>query len=364
MKQAQRLLSATDHWQRRIPPAALVYAVITKFSDDRANQYVVALGWYGFLAIFPLLLVVITLFGFIGAASLGHQIVSTLHEFPVVGSEFNPEHSSQSLHGSDLGLAIGLLGLLYGAQGVTQTVQQAMADVWNIPQVSLPGFLPRLIRSLIALVVIGGAFVVNAAAGTVVTGASSNDAIRVLALVGMVLLNCVSYFTVFRVATPNHVRRRELLPGAILAAVGFTLLITVGSGLVQHQLRNSSATYGQFGLVIGLVGFLFLLAKISLYGAELNPVIARHLWPRGMQSHDRTNADNRVLSDIAYQSQRRRDQASGWDSAETPQTRPRSTRDADRMTRPETLVSRVSVRTRIRRLLAPVASTAEVLPGT
>ena len=81
------------------------------------NQLVVGLGWYGFVAIYPLLLVVITVFGFIGAASLGHGLVSTLHQFPVVGSQFNPSHGSDSLHGSVFGLVIGLLGLIYGAAG-------------------------------------------------------------------------------------------------------------------------------------------------------------------------------------------------------------------------------------------------------
>jgi uncharacterized BrkB/YihY/UPF0761 family membrane protein len=311
MKQVQRVLATSDHWQQRTRPVGLAYAVVKKFGDDQANQYVVALGWYGFVAIFPLLLVVITIFGFIGAPSLGHQIVSTLHEFPVVGSQFNPEHSSKSLHGSGLGLAIGLVGLIYGAQGVTQTVQQAMANVWNVPHIKTPAFVPRLLRSLIALVIIGGAFVLNAAAGTLVTNSSVSAVVRCLALVGMLVLNGLSYFTVFRVATPIRVGRRDLLPGAVLASLGFTLLITVGSGLVQHQLKNSSATYGQFGLVIGLVGFLFLLAKISLYSAELNPVVARHLWPRGMQSNAPTEADNRVLSDITHQSQRREDQCIG-----------------------------------------------------
>ena len=41
---------------------------VKKFGDDNANLLVVALAWYGFTAIFPLLLVVVTVFGFIGAA--------------------------------------------------------------------------------------------------------------------------------------------------------------------------------------------------------------------------------------------------------------------------------------------------------
>jgi uncharacterized BrkB/YihY/UPF0761 family membrane protein len=228
----------------------------------------------------------------------------------VIGTQFNPA-SPESLKGSGVGLVIGLVGLLYGAQGVTQTVQQAMAGVWNVPKVDLPGFLPRLLRSLVALFTIGSAFVVNATAGTIVTNTGTGFLIRIPALIGMVLLNAALYTAVFVATTPGGVRPQALLPGATLASLGFTFLITLGSGLVQHQLKHSSATYGQFGLVIGLVGFLFLLAKISLYGAELNPVLSRRLWPRGLRSADPTPADDRVLAHIVHETRRREDQVIG-----------------------------------------------------
>src|SRR6202020_2998625 len=109
-------MGAVDSLQRRCRWLGVPYAVLKKFGDDNANLVVVALAWYGFTAIFPLLLVVVTVFGFIGAQSIGTGIVRTLHEFPVVGSSFNPE-SSHALHGSTIGLVIGLIGLLYGAQG-------------------------------------------------------------------------------------------------------------------------------------------------------------------------------------------------------------------------------------------------------
>jgi uncharacterized BrkB/YihY/UPF0761 family membrane protein len=307
----KRLQASIDHWQRTSRVAGPAYAVVKKFGDDRTNQYVVALGWYGFVAIYPLLLVVVTVFGFIGAASLGHRLVSTLHQFPVVGSQFNPAHGSASLHGSVIGLVVGLVGMVYGAQGVTQTVQQAMAQVWNIPETDMPNFLPRLARSLVGLATIGGAFVVNSVVATYVTSSGVSYLVRVPALVGMVVVNVVLYLAAFRALTPSLIRTRSLVPGAIVASLGFTLLITLGSGLIQHQLRNSSATYGQFGIVIGLVGFLFLLAKISLYGAELNPVLSRHLWPRGMVSADPTTADDQVLRDITHQTQRRPDERIG-----------------------------------------------------
>jgi uncharacterized BrkB/YihY/UPF0761 family membrane protein len=161
------------------------------------------------------------------------------------------------------------------------------------------------------LAVIGGSFVVNAALATFATAGGTTVAARIGVLIGMIIVNVGLYLAAFRALTPHGVSWRQLAPGALVGSVGFTLLITVGSGLIQHQVRSSSATYGQFGIVIGLVGFLFLLAKISLYGAELNPVLARRLWPRGLTASDPTEADNRVLSDLVHQETRRPDQRIG-----------------------------------------------------
>jgi uncharacterized BrkB/YihY/UPF0761 family membrane protein len=305
------VIGAVDRWQRRTPWAGVPYAVMKKFGDDNANLVVVALAWYGFTAIFPLLLVMTTVLGDIGAQSLGTGILNTLHQFPVIGTSFNPANPS-SLHGSTLGLVIGVIGLVYGAQGVTQTAQQAMATVWHIPQTQRTGFLPRLGRSLAGLVTIGGAFVVNAFITSYATGGTSNYAIRVPVLVGLLILNAVLYFLTFTLLTAKAIGPRGLLPGAVLGAVAFTALITVGSGLMTHQLKHASSTYGAFGSVIGIVALLLLLAKLSMYAAELNPVLSRRLYPRALPlGGEPTDADRQVLAGLAYAEQRRDDEVIG-----------------------------------------------------
>jgi uncharacterized BrkB/YihY/UPF0761 family membrane protein len=305
------VMERADGWQRRARWAGVPYAVVKKFGDDNANLLVVALAWYGFTAILPLLLVVVTLFGFIGAQSIGTGMIRTLHEFPVVGSSFN-QASPGALHGSTLGLVIGLIGLLYGAQGVTQTAQQAMATIWHIPQVQRTGFVPRLGRSLAGLFTIGGAFVINAFVTGYATGGTNSYAIRIPVLAGLLVLNAGLYFASFTVLTAKAIGPRGLLPGAIAGAVAFTALITVGTGLITHQLKNSSATYGAFGTVIGIVAFLLLLAKLSLYAAELNPVLARRLYPRALPlGGGPTDADRRVLASLVHAEQRAADQAIG-----------------------------------------------------
>ena len=304
-------MGAVDGWQRRTRWAGVPYAVVKKFGDDNANLVVVALAWYGFTAIFPLLLVVVTVFETIGAQSLGTGIVSTLREFPVVGANFGPS-SRGTLHGSVLGLVIGLIGLVYGAQGVTQTAQDAMATVWHIPQVERTGFLPRLGRSLAGLVTIGVAFLINAFVTTYATGGTHNYAIRVPVLAGLLVLNAGLYFASFTLLTAKAIGPRGHLPGAIAGAVAFTALITVGTGLVTHQLKHADATYGAFGTVIGIVAFLLLLAKLSLYAAELNPVLSRRLYPRALPlGGEPTDADRHVLASLVHAEQRREDEAIG-----------------------------------------------------
>jgi membrane protein len=308
MTMLKRMLRRMDAWQQRNRVAAVSYAVIRKFGDDDANLWVVALGWYGFTAVYPLLLVVVTVLGYVGVASLGHGIVDTLHQFPVIGSDFNPARGSSNLHGNVVALVVGCGGLLYGAQGVTQTAEQAMSRVWNTPPVERPGFVPRFFRSLAGLAIIATAFIANAFVDPFITGRGHSPVLRIALLVAALVGNVVLYFAAFWTLTPPDEARRKFLPGAVLAGIAFTALTTAGSSLIQSQLRHANNTYGAFASVIGVVTYLFLLAKVTLYAAELNPVLAHRLWPRALPTQPPTRADNEVLRALTHEERRRPDQ--------------------------------------------------------
>jgi len=307
----RKVIGSVDNFQRRHRWVGVPYAVQKKFGDDNANLLVVALGWYGFTSIFPLLLVVVTVLGRIGVGSLGTGIVSTLHGFPVIGTSFQTGPGGQQLHGSWFAFIVGVVGLVYGAQGVTQTAQQAMVTVWDIPKTERTGFLPRLGRSIAGLVTIGLAFLINAAVTTYVNSAHSL-LIGVPVVIGLFIINTVLYFGTFYLLTPKVVGPRGLIPGSILGGLAFTALLTVGTGLMTHELNNASNTYGTFAGVIGIVIVLLLLAKLSLYAAELNPVLSRNLYPRALPMiKDLTEEDKRVLAGEVYQEQASKDQAIG-----------------------------------------------------
>src|ERR1700682_4480084 len=159
MKRMERIVRGFDAFQQRHVLPSFVVGVIKKFGDDSAGTLAALIAYYGFLSLFPLLLILTTLLGlfFANDTSLHDRIIhSTFGQFPVVGTQLASKNGVHSLRsGSVVGLVVGLLGLVWGSFGVSQAAQRTMAEVWNIPGVIRPGFLPRLGRSLGFLALLG-----------------------------------------------------------------------------------------------------------------------------------------------------------------------------------------------------------------
>jgi hypothetical protein len=96
--------------------------------------------------------------------------------------------------------------------------------------------------------------------------------------------------------------------GSIVGGVGWTILQAVGGYLIGHDLKNDSTTYGTFAAVLGLVAWIYLGCQLTIYAAELNTVLARRLWPRGLVQPPLTQADQKSLALQATQNQRRPEQ--------------------------------------------------------
>ena len=256
MNPVERGIRRVDAFQQGRPPLAFLVAVIKKFGDDSAGSLAALIAYYGFLALFPMLLVLITVLGLVFADDPGfqHRVVnSTLSQFPIVGSQLTGPNGVHSLRASSVvGLAIGLMVLIWGSLGVTQAAQQAMAEVWNVPPVDRPGFVPRLIRS-IGLV---GVLALDAVVITVVAGFASfgghSVGLQVAAVVVALTADVALYIVAFRILTPPSIDRRSLVPGAVIAGIAWAVLQYVGGYLVGHQLRHSSQVYGYFAKPLGM----------------------------------------------------------------------------------------------------------------
>ena len=311
MNLVERIVRAVDGAQQRSRVGGFVFAVVKKFGDDRGPSLAAQFAFYGFMALFPLLLVLTTVLAFVVDPKVETNVIATtLAQFPVIGTQIG-QQAPHPLTGNAVGLAVGLVGLIYGSLGLAQSAQFGMTQVWNVPGVVRPGFVPRLVRSLLFFVIVGAAMVLATGLSGVATVTGHRAVWRLVSFAAEAALNMAMYVAVFRVLTPAVVATGDLVPGAVVGGLAYSVLLTVGTALVQHQLRHAQAVYGQFAFVLGLMSWLYLVAQVSLYAAETNVVRARRLWPRSIVQPPLLDADQRVLRDIVHAEERRPEQHVG-----------------------------------------------------
>jgi YihY family inner membrane protein len=307
----ERVVRVVDRSQQRFGPAGFVFGVVKKFGDDRGGSLAALLTFYGFLSLFPLLLLLVTILGlaFGNNKSVTHDLeTSALSQFPVIGTQLGD--SIKALHrNSEIGLVIGILGLLWGSQGAAQSGQYAMAEIWNVPGVVRPNFWSRLARTFLLMGTLGVFLLLSTASAAVSSflgGGRTFEKIGGIALT--LLLNVALYILAFRILTPKQVASRVLLLGAVLGGIGWTVLQLAGGVLIHRTLQNTSEVYGFFAIVLGFMAWIYLGAQMTLYMAELNVVRERRLWPRSIVQPPLTDADRQVLAAIARQGERRPEQ--------------------------------------------------------
>ncbi len=93
------------------------------------------------------------------------------------------------------------------------------------------------------------------------------------------VVNALLFIFAFRVLTAREISTRQVRGGAIAAAITWQLLQVIGTYAVGHALKGASATYGVFGLVLGLITWIYLGAVTVLLCAEINVVRAGKFWP-------------------------------------------------------------------------------------
>lgn len=305
----ERVLRAVDRWQQRHGWLAFGVAAWKKFGDDQAGNLATLLAYFAFASIFPLLLVFVTVLDLVlsGNPELRNRLLnSALANFPVIGDQL--KHNVHALGGSGLALAVGLILAFAGALGFATAAQNALNSSWEVPFSRRPGFPWSLLRSISLTLVVGIGQIVTVTLSGIAGGTGhlvSGPAAHIAAVAVSLVLNIGVFWASFRLATAREVGTRDLLPGALIAGAAWQVLQLVGGYVVAHQLARSSSLYGVFGLVLGLLAWLFLEAQITLYAVEINVTAVRGLWPRSLFPPPLTEQDLAAYRLYAEAEQRR-----------------------------------------------------------
>lgn len=270
-----------------VPVVGTVLRMQDRAKRDAADQLAAAIGFFGFLSLFPLIILALAVTGYVlrsNPAAQGEVVTAITEAIP----GFSATLEGASGEGTSIATAletisenagaIGLVGLATLLFSGLRVINAAMVSTTRIFRVPMPEGVKGRLRQLGSLALLGLLALAGAAAGTsvgIATGGIGAFVVSVLATAASLVLDLVLFLTAYHLlAARQGPGIRQLLPGAILAAVGWTVLKVAGAAWVSSQASDASALYGALGGVIGLLALFYLAGRLYIYGAELSALLA------------------------------------------------------------------------------------------
>ena len=263
---------------KRMRGVRLLLAVNERYGRDSGGYMAATITYYGFLSMLAVTALALSVVGFVLAGDPGAQerlLAQVTGAIPGIG-EFLQGQIHAVVKARFISLAIGLVGLLFTGTGAVNAAGWALGRIFGVAE--MKGFVKTKLWSIRSLLLLGVIVVVSGGIVGTVQGLHATG----WASVGLWALGLIVSFAfdvgLFMVAYRILLQRRgpawrQVLPGSILAAVGWTVLKLAGTWYVTRVVSGATAVYGTFGTVVGVLAIIALASKVFLYGAELNAVL-------------------------------------------------------------------------------------------
>jgi membrane protein len=292
-------LERVDRAQQNHEKLAIAAATVKKYGEDQSSSLASMIAFWAFFSVFPLFLVLVTILGYVLPSDRRADVLGRVASF------FPLLHPSTvgSLSGSWWPILLGGVTALWAGTGVVRVAQQAFDEVWEVPRRHRPGLVEQVRRSVFVLATIGFGLVVATIMSGFVTGRDTGINLGWYGRLGGYLISLVLdvglFVIAFRMLTKKENTVRDVLPGALLAGGAFFVLQLLSAVIISHYLGKAQGTYGSFATVITILWWFYLQAQITLFGAQLNVVLAERLYPRSLVGAPWTEADERTLQRYA-----------------------------------------------------------------
>jgi membrane protein len=260
-----------------------------RYERTQGDLMAAGVTYFAFLGLFPVLLLVASIFGLFlaGDALLQQQLFDSIREtFPGALGEQLVHQVTSAVDSAGVTGLVGLVGFLYAGLRTVDKLRIGMELIWK-GEVEKSDVLRDNLQDLIALVVLGGIGVVSLG----LTGAVTQGTSRVLGLLGVadergygvltwivalalaIAVDVVIFLWMLRVVPSVSHPLRRLLPGALFGAAGFEVLKVLGGYYLS--LISGSVTASAFGGAVGLLIWINLLARFSFFTAAWTATLRR-----------------------------------------------------------------------------------------
>jgi len=248
---------------------AVARAVVHEVRAENITFMAGSIAYHAFVSLLPFLLLVLFVVSSLGGERVANDFLLALAGY--LTPDFRrvlvrtATNATSSTGGSLLGVAV----LVWGTLRIFRGLDHAFSDIYDSEAANT--LVDELTDAVAVFLAIGLAILAVALADEAVGLAVFGPAAVVVRPLLSVAAIALALFPMYFVFPDEDLSIREAVPGAVVAAVGWTLL----SSVFGFYVRSSSATeYGVVGVVILLVTWLYFGGFALLLGAAVNAVLS------------------------------------------------------------------------------------------
>lgn len=272
------LVRGVDAWSQRHRLPRVSRRAVSGFLAHEALQYAGSMAYFGVLSMFQLLVLGIVVGSFILGEGEAREFVI---EQVQAGTPLDPDTIAgvidAAIESRGTLTIVGFGFLLWSALGIFSALSNGISRVFeNAPrrpflQDKLVGLLLMALTGVLAVasVVIGvvAGLLQQAAEGVLADLPGGGTAVWLIGLVAPILLIFIAFWVIYKVVPNRPIRWGEVLPGAVVAAILWTLL-RFGFTWYATSVADYESAFGTLSTGITLLVFLYFASVVILLGAE------------------------------------------------------------------------------------------------
>ena len=265
-------------------------ATISLAQSEQITFLAAAIAYYAFASVVPLFVLSAVLASVVGGEALATDLVAFLGSTLTPASQDVLLETLTTTTGRGSATLVGVVALAWSSLKVFRALDTAFSLVYGDEET--PGFLEAVVDGVVAFGAV--ALAIGASVSVVATLAFVD--VPFLAEVGFVLevfVLAAAFYPLYYLFPGVEMAYREAVPGAVLAALGWTTL----SGLFRLYAENAAslAVWGVLGAALVVVTWLYVGSLLLLVGATVNAVLANRPLP-AVGSGDAATVDRHLQS--------------------------------------------------------------------
>lgn len=248
----------------------LVRAVWKEARAEQLTFMAGSIAYHAFVSLLPFMLVVLLLVSRVEDQATAVDVVTAMGAYlSPNANELVTTTVTEATEQTSLS-ALGLGVLLWGAIKIFRSLDEAFSSIYDVE--ADKSFVDSVKDAIVALLAVGLGLGVAGIIGSVITFGDGGQVASALDTVVSTLGLAIVFLPLFYLFPDEDVTVREVVPGTVLAAVGWTVL----EFLFRYYVAVASVgeRYGVLGTILLLVTWLYFSGFVLLLGAALNAVLA------------------------------------------------------------------------------------------